>query len=297
MRRWLAAVALGGLTALTLGGCALPAGVDGNLTDDWAAIGEPVAVVPAVGACHPRFVEVGFLSSYQPVECAEQHDAETLYVGTFTGAEADRATPPPDGSPAWRTARAECDTKVNEVVGGDWRAGRLTLSLIPPSNYAWSGGARWFRCDVGEIDGLDNRDVVARTGSLKGAMSGASALAYGCFNPKLDADGEILEMQPVNCTAKHNTEFAGIWNGPDVSYDALLKDKGRIERGCLAAIASFAKVPNNGDMKYRSGWITYYPGEAEWDAGNRGVHCFLWLDKRQVTRSLRGAGSGGLPIN
>ncbi|MFK3985395.1 septum formation family protein [Micromonospora sp. NPDC050397] len=297
MRRWLTAIALGGMATLALAGCGLPAGVDGNLTDDWAAIGEPVAVTPVVGACHPRFVDVGYLSSYQPVDCAEQHDAETLYVGTFGGADADRATPPPDGSPSWRAARAECDQKVSEAVGGDWRAGRMTMSLVPPSSYAWSGGARWFRCDVGEIDGLDNRDVVARTGSLKGAMGGSAALAYGCFSPKLDRAGDIDVMQPVSCTAKHNTEFAGIWTVPDVSYQSFLKDEARIERGCLSTIAVFAKVPNNADMKYRTGWIYYYPGEADWNAGNRGVQCFLWLDERQVTRSLKGAGAGALPVD
>lgn len=296
MRRWLTAVAFVGMAALVLSGCGRPGGVDGDLTDDWAAIGKPVGFTPAAGACHPRFVDIGYLSSYQPVDCGQQHDAETLYVGTFGGADADRATPPPDGSPGLRAARTECDQKVDELVGGDWRGGRLTMSLVPPSSYAWSGGARWFRCDVGEIDGLDNPEVVSRTSSLKGALTGPSGLAYGCFTPKV-VKADINEMQAVSCTAKHNSEFAGIWTAPDVPYEAFLKDDARTEKGCMGVIAAFAKVPNNSDLKYRTGWIFYYPPEADWAAGNRGVQCFLWIDGRSLTRSLKAAGTRALPVS
>jgi hypothetical protein len=284
------------MAALVLSGCARPGGVDGKLTDDWAAISEPVSFTPAVGACHPRFVDVGYLSSYQPVDCGQKHDAETLYVGTFTGADAERDTTPPDGSPGMRAAHAQCNQKVNALVGGDWRTGRLTLALVPPSDFAWSGGARWFRCDVGEIDSLDNEDVVARTGSLKGVLTGSASLAYGCFVPKLLKD-DIDEMQPVPCTTKHTSEFAGIWNAPDITYEALKADESRIEKGCRGVIATFAKVPNDGELKYRSGWIVYYPGAGDWTAGNRGLKCFLWLDSRSLTRSMKGAGPKALPVN
>ena len=293
MRRWLAAVALGGMAALVLSGCATPGGVDGNLTDDWAAIGEPVSFTPAVGVCHPRPVDIGYLNSYQPVDCGQEHDVETVYVGTFSGADAERTDPPPEGSPGARAARAECDRKVNEFVGGDWRGGRLSVGVVPPSSFAWSGGARWFRCDLVEIGGLDNPDVVSRQLSLKGAFT---TLAYGCFTPKLAQD-DIDEMQPVSCTAKHNSEFAGIWTAPDISYEAFQKDDARTEKGCMGVIAAYTKVPNNSDLKYRTGWIFYYPGEADWAAGNRGVQCFLWIDGRDLTRSLKGAGPSALPIN
>ncbi|WP_326559436.1 septum formation family protein [Micromonospora sp. NBC_01796] len=296
MRRWLTAVALGGMAALVLSGCALPEGVDGDLTDDWATIGAPVSFTPPAGTCHPRPVDVGYLSSYQPVDCGQLHDAETVHVGTFSGADADRTSPPAEGSPSMRAARGECDGKANEFVGGDWRGGRLSVSVVPPSSYAWEGGARWFRCDLVETGGLDNPDVVSRYLSLKGALTTQHGLAYGCFTPKLVKD-DIDQMQPVACTAKHNSEFAGIWTAPDVPYDAFRKDDARTEKGCMGVIATFTKVPNNSDLKYRTGWIFYYPSEADWDAGNRGVQCFLWIDGRSLTRSLKGAGPGALPIN
>ena len=43
-------------------------------------------------------------------------------------------------------------------------------------------------------------------------------------------------------------------------------------------------MPNNSDLQYRAGTIFYHPYEQEWQNGNRGVQCFLWLDDRNLTR-------------
>ncbi len=296
MRRWLTAVALGGAATLSLTGCANPGGVDGDLTNDWTTIGEPVAFLPEAGTCHPRFQEIGYLSAYQPVDCAQSHAVETLHLGTFTGEDAERLSPPPAGSPSLRTARAECEAKTKAALGADWHSARLSLSVVLPSSYAWSGGARWFRCDVGEVESLDDRDLVTRTGSLKDALRTSSELTYGCFRPKLVKD-DLDGMTPVSCTAKHRSEFVGIWVAPDVPYDSFKKDTARTHKGCVGVIASFAKVPNDGDIKYRVGSIYYSPHKDDWEAGDRSVLCFLWISDRDLTRSLKGAGTKGLPIN
>jgi hypothetical protein len=296
MRRWLTAVALGGVAAMALTGCAKPGGVDGNLTDDWAAIGEVKAFVPEAGTCHTHPQDIGFLSVYNPVDCGQPHRVETLHIGTFTGEDASRTTSPPAGSPTLHTAWKECTAKTNELVGGDWRGARLGLAVVLPSPQAWTGGARWFRCDVSETESVDDDSQVSRTGSLKGALSAPSDLALGCFSPKLVND-HVDEMTPVACTAKHRSEFAGVWDAPDTTYDAFDKDDAHVQQGCLGVIAAFAKVPNDGDIRYRVGWISYNPRKEEWDAGDRGVQCFLWLSSRDLTRSLKGAGTKGLPIN
>lgn len=296
MRRWLTAVTLAGVVATALTGCGKPAGVDGELTDDWAALGEPTVFVPAAGTCHPRFQEIGFLSTYQPIDCAQTHTVETVHLGTFTAADAERTTPPPAGSPSMRAAYRDCDSKTRALLGADWRTARLTLAVVPPSSYAWKGGARWYRCDLSEIDSLDDADLVSRTGSLKGALAGPSPLSYGCFVPKLVKD-EIEEMKPVACTKSHRSEFAGIYTARDTTYEVFKKHSERVHKGCVAVIASFAEVPNNSDLRYRAGSIFYYPTEEEWTAGNRGVRCFLWIDDRNLTRSMKGAGTKGLPAN
>lgn len=296
VRRWLAVTAVGTAAALALAGCFKPEGVDGDLTNNWAAIGEPVLFVPEVDTCHTGFNDVGYLSSYKPVGCDESHEVETLHLGTFTGEHAERETPPPVGSPGYRVAYDECGDKVNEALGADWRAGRLQMAVVLPSNPGWSGGARWFRCDVGEIRSLDDDDLVIRTGSLKGALKGTSKLAYTCFKPNI-SNGFVRGMTGVACTTKHRAEFVGIWTAPETTYKQFRDNATGAHDGCRKQVASFVKVPNDGNLRYRTGTITYRPSEEEWKLGERGVQCFLWISSRELTRSLKGAGTKGLPIN
>jgi hypothetical protein len=288
------AVATAAATVLT--GCFNPDGVDGDLTDDWASFGKPALFVPAADTCHGSFREVGYLSSYQPVDCTRTHLVEALHVGTFTGEHANRETPPPAGSPGVRAAHGQCAKKVTEVLGADWRTGRLKMAVVLPSDAGWTGGARWFRCDVGEIRSLDDPDFIIRSGSLKGALKGTSKLAYGCFKPEL-SDGHVETMAPVACTTRHRAEFVGIYPAPDTTYERFKSNNERTHRECRTRVASYVKVPNDSNLKYRTGTITYYPSEEEWEAGDRGVQCFLWFSDRDLTRSLKGTGTKGLPIN
>ncbi|MFG1654168.1 septum formation family protein [Micromonospora sp. NPDC049275] len=295
MRRWLTAIAGGAAVALALTGCGAPAGVDSDLVDDWPA---PVAAqqfVPTAGVCHHAYQQVGFLSGYNPMECGESHRVETLHVGTLTGPGAERGTPPPPGSEGMRAAQAGCQTEVNKAVGADWRSGRLGLAVVLPSPAAWAGGARWFRCDVTEITSIDDTAVDLRTGSLRGALTGAAPLAYRCFNPKLNKD-KIEEMVAVSCTAKHHAEFVGIWQAPDISYAEFNRTTKRTHRACQSVTARYAKVPDNSQLDFRAGTIYYQPYEQEWRNGNRGVQCFLWISDRNLTRSMRNAGTKGLPV-
>ncbi|MGW0435056.1 septum formation family protein [Micromonospora sp. NPDC003197] len=294
MRRWLTLGALGAVAALALTGCANPGGVDGDLTDDWAAVGELKIFVPENGTCHLDFSEVGYRSAYNPVDCGQSHRLETLHLGTFTGEDANRTSPPPVDSPSMRTARQECDTKVAEVLGGDWRNSRLELSIVLPSPQGWTGGARWFRCDLSENKSLDDPGLTLRSSSLKGALSSPSDLLLGCYNPKLVKD-ELDTMTPVACTAKHRAEFVGIFQAPDTSFDGMAADS--IHRGCLGVVAKYAGVSNDSNMKYRAGTIYYPPSEEAWEAGERGIRCFLWIGDRDMTKSVKGGGSKALPIN
>lgn len=295
MRRWIGTIAVGGVLALAVAGCGNPAGVDGELTDDWAALPEPVGFVPAAGACHPEPEAIGYLRTYRPVECAQPHAAETLHLGTVTGAEAASETPPGSGSAARRVLRDACEKQVNEQLGGDWRTARLGLALVLPSPDAWRGGARWYRCDVREVRSVENGTPVERTGSLRGVLRGSSELALGCFRPKIVKDS-VSGMEPVACTTRHRSEFAGIWTAPDTSYDAFVENTERAHQGCRGVIASYTKIPNDGDIRFRVGTIYYHPNEQDWRDGNRGVQCFLWVDDRDLTRSMKGAGTAGFPI-
>ncbi|MBQ1070054.1 septum formation family protein, partial [Micromonospora sp. D75] len=115
MRRLWVAVTVSTVAALALGGCAAPAGVDRDLTDDWPAFAAPVGFVPSTGACHPTVADVGYLSGYQPGDCAATHRAETLHVGTMSGPEAERSAPPRTGSAGMRAAHGDCARQVTQA--------------------------------------------------------------------------------------------------------------------------------------------------------------------------------------
>jgi hypothetical protein len=294
MRRWLLALALAGTATVALTGCVPPHRADGDLTDDWAALPAPRLFVPATDACLPRLTAVVQAATYETVDCAGSHLAESVHVGTFTGPAAQGARPEP-GSPALRTARAECDQRAREVIGGDWHSARLTLNIALPPVTAWVAGARWFRCDLAETDSIDNTRPINRVGSLRGAMVGDSPLVHRCFDPKLIGDN-LNYMAPVLCTEPHRAEFVGVFEERDMSWADFTRAAAQVHRRCMALIAAFAAVPNNADLPYRAGSIFYPPSQREWEEGDRGVRCFLWSDDRKLTRSVRGAGPAGLPV-
>lgn len=299
MRRLIAALALGGAATLMLAACGNPAGVDGDLADDWSTAGKPQPFTPSAPVCHESdYAETAYLSSYAPVDCTAAHRLETIHVGMFTGTAAGLQTPPGKNSAEIRTAFTECDTKTTEYVGSDWRNGRLRLGVALPSPEAWSGGARWFRCDVAEVANIeDNGATATRTANLRDALKAASPLALGCYSVKLARDSSIDTMPAADCDKQHNAEYAGVWTAPvSMAYPTKSADWDRLHNECRKVIAKFANVPADGNMQYRTGVVSLPGSELEWQTGNRGVRCYLWLSERNVNKSMKGAGPNGLPI-
>lgn len=288
------------LAGLGLAGCAPPDGVDGDLTGGWAALPGPTPFVPEAG-CHPvGHRETSSLAGYRPVECADSHVAETFHVGEFTGDAADRVTPPPDGSPERRAAYRECDEAATGFLGADFRHGRLWLGVATPSSRAWEGGARWFRCELVELHGPQDWPGRNRRGSLAGALADESDLALGCYQavePEGGADGDI-RLRPRECDEPHNAEFAGVWRAPDIPYPPADDEEAavRVFRGCRERVAEYADVPDDGNLVFRTGTVATWMSEAEWNNGDRGFRCYLYLEGAELTESLEGAGTAGLPV-
>nr|WP_240939915.1 septum formation family protein [Planosporangium flavigriseum] len=231
-----------------------------------------------------------------PVDCGARHTLETVHVGTFAGGDAATEVPPPAGGQAQQKAYADCTTAANNWVGGDWRTGRIGLDLVLPTPTQWGAGGRWYRCDLIEFADLDSYTVAARTGSLKGALTGARPLALGCFKVTTKVQ-DIDSMAAVDCATAHNSEFAGVWQAPPGTYpDAAQREKLQLD-GCRSVIAAYTGVPNDDKVRYRVGQITYGFGKADWDLGNRGARCYIWMQNKNFTTSLKGAGVGALPIN
>lgn len=300
MRRWLGAAASAALITTALTGCGTPAGTDGDLTDDWRPVAEARQFTPEVGDCHVIADPTSYLTSYQPVDCTRSHLVETYHLGTFTGALAERPIPPKVGSTALRTAFAECDAKATAFVGGDWRGARLTVQVVPPSPAGWSGGSRWYRCDLLELDAVDGGTAinnhydhaVQRSASLRDELKRPSKVAYGC----LDED-EYENLQHSSCDKPHRFEYVGSWTAPDGPYGDVARNDDNVHAKCRTVVARYAKVPVDGNLRYRTGTAYRLPSEKAWARGDRGVRCFFWSGGPKLTRSIKGGGTKVLPVS
>ncbi|MCG5471911.1 septum formation family protein [Micromonospora sp. LAH09] len=282
------------VTASLLVGCAGSGGLDGDLTDDWAALRPPSAFTPAAGVCQAAdFTEVVTLATYEPVDCAGPHRVETVHVGAFP---VERASAPAGGSAELRGAFAECDTRATGYVGDEWQVGRLRLSVALPSGPGWAAGSRWFRCDLTELTTVEAAaTVVVRSGSLRDTLKGPSGLRLGCQQTGRTAS-RVQTLAPVECGKQHDAEFVGVWRAPDTAYPTRDSDWSPLYDGCRSVLGRYVGVPDDADLSFRSGVVVRPPGAGRWRVGDRGVRCYLWLSDRTVTASLKGAGPAGLPV-
>jgi hypothetical protein len=287
------------LGLVLLGGCGSPSGLDGNLVNGWSAMGEPTGFTPLTGACHlANFAIVGTRGVYEEAECEVKHRTETTYVGEYGNPAAESSTPPIEGSAGARAAYRICDEQTSKFVGAPWRTGRLWMGVTHPSTAAWAGGAQWFRCEVLEISSIeDDGDLVVRIGSIRNALKPVTSdLRLTCYAIQLDSAGAIDTMPAADCTTGHNAEFVGIWDAGNLTYPTGDTQWATFHDGCRKLIAKYAGVPNDKDLQYRTGVVSLPGGEDVWALGDRGVRCYLWLDGAELTTSLKGKGTKGMPI-
>ena len=291
--------ALGLLGVLLAGGCGNAGGVDGNLVNNWNMIGAPAGFTPTAETCHlANFSMVGSRDTYDEVDCELKHRTETVYVGTFEDPAAQADEPPAADSAGARAAYKICDKETAAFVGGPWRTGRLWVGVTHPSPAAWTGGARWFRCEVLEISSIeDDGGLVMRLGSLKGALApSGSSLRLTCYAIQLDSAGAIDTMPAAGCRSGHNAEFVGIWKAANLDYPSEDAQWAKFHDGCRELIATYVDVPDDKDLQYRTGVVSLPGGEDVWALGDRGVRCYMWLDGADLTKSLKGVGTKGLPV-
>ncbi|WP_232050426.1 septum formation family protein [Actinoplanes sp. OR16] len=289
-----------GVAVLLAAGCGGSGDIDGDLTNNWGAMAAATSFQPVAETCHlSNFAVSGPRATYEEVDCTVLHRTETVFVGEYTGTAAETEAPPEGSSAGGKDAYRVCDDKTTEYVGGPWRDARLWIGVTNPSPAAWGGGSRWFRCEVVELDSIeDDGALVQRAGTLRGALNSASSgLELGCYAIGLSSSGAIGTMPATDCGQKHNAEFVGVWNAPDsASYPKADSDWDEFHDGCRTLVATFAAVPNDADLRYRTGVVSL-PGNTEvWAQGDHNVRCYLWLDGAKLIGSLKGKGTKALPV-
>jgi hypothetical protein len=292
VKRWKSAgITLASLLVLLSGCTPAVSGVDKDLADDWSALPEAKIFAPSAAACHPqRWSDTGPATDYRPIDCAEAHYGETVYVGQFTGAAGSASSPPDVNTGVVTAAYAECDKQATGYVGREWRDGRLSLDLTVPSTTAWTGGARWFRCDLNELTTVTETPAWAqRKGSLKGALP--PDLLLGCFND-VSTGGTVDKMPELFCTTSHNAEYVGIFTAPiSKAYPKADAEWEYFYDQCRNVIAQYVGVTRSTAGKYG---VIAWP-DKRWAGGDRGVRCYIWLDKKSVSKSVKDSGGAGVP--
>jgi hypothetical protein len=242
---------------------------------------EAKIAVPVAGACYLKYTQVWY-GDFTTVDCAGAgHQAETAFVGTFTGDDSTRSTPPRQDSPALPGLYDQCQQGATGYLGGDWHTASVWLGLVLPSDGAWKGGARWFRCDLLRYADIFQTTVVDH-GVLRGDLSGARSTAYGCQNTTSDKDRHLLTAQPAACDQPHTSEFAGTFTAPNVPWPADQAGREKmLDNGCQPVVATFLGYASVGQWRNQSvGWWSHDWDEDQWKLGDRTTQCFAYAYTR-----------------
>jgi hypothetical protein len=285
---------IGGLcAALTLvvaglAGCAgRPPGVDGDLTNGWAAMPVAKVAVPVAGVCYSNPPEGIWYGDFNTVPCSGSHASETVFVGTFT----ERSTPPDTGTPAMLDAYAQCGKGAVAYLGDDFHRGLMDLIVIRPSDGAWTGGARWFRCDVTRYTDPEEGNSKVQ-GSAKDGLRGARPLAVTCETIADDGGNNITDEQLADCAKPHNSELAGLFTAPNVPWPT--DDNARQDmasKGCEAVVAKYLGFTGREDDNPYLGWMFSNFDQDSWTAGDRTVQCSAVGVKGKSSNGVRFVGS------
>ncbi len=297
MRRWMAPAFVPFVASVLFVASGCSSGAPAGAPPVTTATEAPPAPSPSAAPllCHAEGLAPTGSAPTGTVDCAAAHRAQTVHAGQFA---ADVAAVPAAGTPPLRAAYDDCDERAAGYVGGDWRTARLRLGVVVPAAAQWAGGARWYRCDLEEISliGPDAKSV-ERRGDLAGALEAAgSPLLLLCHRMEIDRVRKVINVPAVPCGKAHNGEFVGVWQAPDKPFPSRTEDFVPFYDGCRAEIGRYVGVPLDKKLVLRADVVPVFAQAPDWKAGDRGVRCYLYLNDRELTGSLKGKGDTGLPV-
>ncbi len=283
------------MITLVLAGCSTPPGIDGDLTNGWPTFAEAKTPVPVAGVCSSRAFDTVWSGPFESLDCTSgTHETETSYVGTFTGADASRSSPPAAGSAGRRTAYQMCLQKSAGYLGGDVQAALVYLGLTLPSAAAWTGGARWYRCELLHFSDPDD-DTPVTIGSVRDGLTGSRPLAIGCVNVTESGTQYISDLSDnVDCATAHSAEYAGYFTAPDLPWnsDQSARDKAA-GTGCEAIVAHYMGFTGNALRNPVVGIVYDTFDQKRWELGDRSIRCYAYAytKSKKMIGSVKGLGA------
>ncbi len=222
---------------------------------------------PTLGACRvlaPEDVAKPD-NDTKPVDCAEEHTAETYAVGDLPD-EYEDVDYDDEGLGAW--AYRTCSKQFKDFLGADESLVMRTVvswAWFRPSEEAWDDGARWYRCDV-VGGGEQSKGYIELPTSAKGLLLGRPKDTW-----LVCADGATVSGSvKVPCTAPHDWRAVTTISlgGAKEEYPGDRLAEVTTRDFCSKSVGAWLNYPVDYDFGYT--WFH----EAEWDAGNRRSVCW-----------------------
>lgn len=253
------------LLLVALAGC-------GQAGGDEEPEGSPVVEAPEVGTCRVLTPDdVGETwNDTEPVDCAEEHTAETFAVGTFPSelAQGKDVDDPALGAHIYAT----CSKRFQKLLGGDESKvmrSLFTWAWFRPTAGAWEMGARWYRCDV--VGGSeDSPRLMPLPESTKGVLLADEDRWMTCV------DGEtVAGSEKISCAEPHTWRaVTTIKVGrPEDEYPGDRVVESRTRDFCSDSVGAWLNYPVDYDFGY-----TFFR-KAEWETGNRRSICWAKTDQ------------------
>ncbi len=222
---------------------------------------------PELGACRRLTLpDIAQTSNATPsVPCTQEHTAQTYAVGDLPAELTTAAYDAPEvGAFAFET----CTTQLQKFLGGDESLAMrsiITWAWFRPSEKAWAGGARWYRCDA--VGG----------GELSATLASLPVTARGLLQGRPDdkwmacVEGPTVSTGPkIPCSQTHDwravTTIKVGEPGEEYPGDRIVEVK--TTNFCSDSVGAWLNYPVDFDYGYT--WFH----QAEWDAGNRRSICW-----------------------
>lgn len=187
-------------------------------------------------------------------------------------------------------ARTGCTGNAAAYLGGSWRSAQLTLlpSFLAPEKNGF------YVCGAAQTATPTGADLIARTGSLRGVLSGpeAKALVIDCY----EDDGAWASAVFRSCAKNHDGEYVGDYtvtplgapfNGPELAKI--------IPAGCQSVLDRFLGLPDGAPTRPDVQVNFVGPTTADnWVGSDQTYACYAGLGK-DVRGSIKGLGTRPLP--
>jgi hypothetical protein len=205
-----------------------------------------------------------------PVDCGDEHTAETFAVGSFPAA---LTSDQPDDAALGAHVYQRCQDRFQRFVGGDESLvlrSTMTWAWFRAGDEAWRKGAHWWRCDV-VGGGEQSKEFTNLPETAKGLLLGKPDDRWLVCVDGPTVSGSVK----IPCSRPHTwravtTIVLGKGSEP-YPGDRLVEVRTR--DFCSDSVGAWLNYPVDYDYGY-----TYFH-EAEWKAGNRRSICWAKTDQ------------------